>query len=321
MVFFESLALLGGLKDIFLYNRELFMFNRDVNMERIYHTQKMRVEQILLYREDLRNLFELTSGKMKNYLVVNTLTLAFTLAFFYAGKMPSNAPTWLMWLWGASLATTILYLMMSIWFAIYATITAQTLAVRLLTQWLRLPVPSQEDVARAAATAEDFEKQPKEALLRVPLLEKENMSTKATARSSSAGSLPTVGKTETQPSTHCNLRFRGNDEEESYPAMVNPVLEEMFSKRYNTFVEHFHFFRYLQENWAGYDAYARVCVVVGTTQLLSAIDYMGMAWFISDRARWGGGIFTVLLVVFSVLHARMNLLLSRPEFFRLSLIL
>jgi hypothetical protein len=316
MVFFESIALLGGLKDVFLYNRDLYMFNRQINQERIYHTQKMRIDQILLYRDDLRTLFELTVGKMENYLVVNTLTLAFTLALFYAGKMPIDTPSWLMWLWGACLATAVLFLIMSVWFAIYATITAQTLAVRLLTQWLRLPVPSQSDIAKASATAEEFEKQPRDALLRVPLVSKGSQSSAAT-RSYRRHSDPSV----VQSTVSGEMRDRGPDESESYPAMVNPVLEDLFAKRYSTFVEHFHLFRYLQENWAGYDAYARICVVIGTTQLLNSISYMAMAWFISHNSRWGGSVFTVLVIVFSILHARMNVLLSKKEFFALSTLL
>lgn len=226
MVFFESLALLGGLKDVFLYNRDLYMFNRQINQDRIYHTQKMRIDQILLYRDDLRTLFELTVGKMENYLVVNTLTLAFTLAIFYAGKMPIDTPSWLMWMWGASLGTAVLFLIMSIWFAIYATITAQTLAVRLLTQWLRLPVPSQTDIAKASATAEDFEKQPRDALLRVPIVSKDSQSA-AAARSMRRHSDPSV-RASTMPT---EVRDRGAEEAESYPAMVNPVLEDLFAKR------------------------------------------------------------------------------------------
>ena len=316
MVFFESIALLGGLKDVFLYNRDLYMFNRQINQERIYHTQKMRIDQILLYRDDLRTLFELTVGKMENYLVVNTLTLAFTLALFYAGKMPIDTPSWLMWLWGACLATAVLFLIMSVWFAIYATITAQTLAVRLLTQWLRLPVPSQADIAKASATAEEFESQPRDALLRVPLVSKDSQSS-AASRSYRRHSDPSVR----QSSIPSDLRDRGPAESESYPAMVNPVLEDLFAKRYSTFVEHFHLFRYLQENWAGYDAYARICVVIGTTQLLNSISYMAMAWFISHNSRWGGSVFTLLVIVFSILHARMNILLSKKEFVALSCLL
>ena len=303
MVLFESLAVLGGLKDVFIYNRDLYMFNKDINQQRILQTQKMRVEQVLLFREDLRDLFDLTIGKMDNYLVVNTLTLAFSMAFFYEGRMPHDTPTWLFWLWGMSLATAVLFLMMSVWFAIHATITAQTFAVRLLTQWLRLPFPSQDDVVRATATAAEFEKQPTGALLRVPMVAKESqssMAAKAAASSSTSNSQSTIPPE--------------SAEEESYPKMVNPALEKLLKKEYTTFVEHFHLFQYLQENFAGYDAYARVCMVVGTTQLLSVIGYMGVAWYVSDDSRWGGVVFTIMMVVFGIIHARMNLLLSKKEY-------
>lgn len=318
MVLFEALALFGGLKDIFVYNRDLFMFNRGINQTRIHQTQKMRIEQVLLFREDIRDLFDLTMGKMKQYLVVNTLTLAFCMGFFYEGRMPFDTPSWLFWLWGMSLGTAILFLFMSVWFAIYALITAQTFAVRLLTQWLRLPVPAKDDIAKAAATAAEFEKKEASSLLRVPLVPSTTQSGGASSSSGAglpppaggpnpAGSMRRSNSTGNLPST------RTSEEQEAFPRMVNPVLEHMFATEYKSFVEHFHLFRYLQEHWAGYDAYARVCMVVGSAQLISTIGYMGIAWYVTDHGRWGGSVFTVLLLVFGVVHTRMNLLLSRKE--------
>lgn len=312
MVILESLALIGGLKDIFLYNRDLYMFNREINQERIYHTEKMRIEQILLYREDIRDLFNLTIGKMENYLVVNTLTLAFSMGFFYEGRMPGNTPTWLFWLWGMSLASAVLFLMMSVWFAIYALITAQTFSVRLLTQWLRLPVPSQDAIVHATGTAEDFEKMPKSSLLRMPIVS-DSGKNKSTTGSSSSSRPPLPNTTSSNP----HVGPVTSHEEEMYPHMENPALQFLFAKEYRHFVDHFYLFRYLQENWAGYDAYARVCMVVGTTQLLSTIGYMGVAWYVSSDNRWGGIVFTILIVVFAVIHARMNVLLSERELFAL----
>lgn len=309
MVLFESLALVGGLKDVFLYNRELYMFNTAINQQRIYQTQKMRIEQILLFREDLRELFDLTIGKMDSYLVVNTLTLAFSFGFFYEGRLPHDTPTWLMWLWGIPLASAILFLILSVWFAIYASITAQTLAVRLLTQWIRLPVPSKDDISKAAATAADFEKQNPSALLRVPIVSEET-------QAGLAGQKPASSSSSTPPEESKGNKI-AESEQESYPKMVNPALREMFATEYPSFVEHFHMFQYLQENWAGYDAYARVCMVVGSGQLISVIGYTGIAWYIIDAARWGAAVFTVLLVVFGMVHTRMNLLLSKREVYSL----
>jgi hypothetical protein len=325
MVFFEALALFGGLKDIFVYNRDLFMFNRKVNQLRIHQTQKMRIEQILLFREDVRDLFDLTMGKMRQYLVVNTLTLAFCMGFFYEGRMPDNTPSWLFWLWGMSLGSAVLFLLMSVWFAIYALITAQTFAVRLLTQWIRLPVPSREDISRAAATAADYEKMKASSLLRVPLVsgndkgEKSSSSTdppQEVGRISSAGQLRRSNSTGNLPSS---TRERPEDEKERYPRMINPVLENMFATDYPNFVEHFHLFRYLQEHWAGYDAYARVCMVVGSAQLVNVVGYMGTAWYVTENGRWGGAVFTILMMVFGLVHAHMNLLLSRKELVTLSI--
>ena len=63
----ETLALLSGIKGLFMYNRQSYSFNKSLDQERLYHLQKMRIDQIKLYRDDIRDLFGLVVGKMNNY--------------------------------------------------------------------------------------------------------------------------------------------------------------------------------------------------------------------------------------------------------------
>jgi hypothetical protein len=83
-------AAFAGFKNLFLYNRETYFFNRGINQARIYQTQKMRIEQLELYREDLRDLYELTVARVDNYLIANTIVLVFCAGIFYEGRLPSG---------------------------------------------------------------------------------------------------------------------------------------------------------------------------------------------------------------------------------------
>jgi hypothetical protein len=109
MVIVESLALIGaGVWELFTYNRGNFSFNKELNQDRIYHTQKMRNEQVGLYRDDVRDLFGLTIAKMDVYIIVNSLMLLLAVALFYEGRMPAKSPEWLFILWAISLSEMIM---------------------------------------------------------------------------------------------------------------------------------------------------------------------------------------------------------------------
>ena len=120
----------------------------------------MRVEQVKLYRDDIRDLFNLVVGKMNNYYLVNTLALGFSLGFYYEGRVPPSIPSWLFYLWTMALASAIVFLFLSVWFAVHASVVAQMFSTRLLTQWLRLPVPGPDQVDAGAPKLEEFEDAP-----------------------------------------------------------------------------------------------------------------------------------------------------------------
>eukprot|EP00439_Symbiodinium_sp_Y106_P027511 s1849_g3.t1 len=60
---------------LFKYNRKNFMFDKKLKQEREFQEQDMRVAQFRLYREDVRDLVELTVGKMDLYLVSSALLI------------------------------------------------------------------------------------------------------------------------------------------------------------------------------------------------------------------------------------------------------
>ena len=234
----------------------------------------MRVAQVKLYRDDLRELFDLTIRKMDSYLIFNALLLLFTGGLFYEGRLPQGTPAWLLWLWTMSLGSAFFFLSLAIWFAIHASITAQTFQVRLLTQWIRLPIPSAQDIHAVSGAATDFEETRAKDMLRVPGL--------------------------------ANKRDQFNCTEK-YPDVPNELLKSDLVEDYTLFVEHFYLFRDLQKHWQGFDAYARIGMVVGTNMLLSAFSYTSLAYYLMSFMNWGGLVFPLILTGFQLIHIKINL--------------
>ena len=286
----ETLAVLSGVKELFMYNRQSFKFNKTLYHERLYHLQKIRVEQVKLYRDDIRDLFDLVVGKMNNYYLINTLALGFSLGFYYEGKVPDDIPSWLYWLWAMSLGSAIVFLFLSVWFAVHASVIAQMFLTRLLTQWLRLPVPGPKQIDAGAPKLEEFEKVSANESLRVPVIDQ------AVDR----------------------LRRRSSDPpllEEIPAAPMDPATtaDALVQEGYHFYMGHFYMFARLQKHWMNLDAYCRVCMVVGCNQILNAVTYTGLAYFALEDSQWGTVSFVFVPIIFACIHVQLNLLLSRKE--------
>ena len=150
-------------------------------------------------------------------------------------------------------------------------------SARLLTQWLRLPVPGLEQIDAGAPKLEEFEKASVGHQFRLPVVSSQKT---------------VVGGGLSDP-----------------PTTNDPLIQE----GYNFYMGHFYMFARLQRHWMSLDAYCRVCMVLGCNQILNVVVYTGLAWFTLLDHQWGVIAFVLIPVVFSVIHAQINLLLSRRE--------
>merc|ERR1719258_649531 len=87
---------------------------------------------------------------------------------FCEGRLAAGTPNWLIGCHTIALAGSFIYLMMSVWLSMHATIAAKSYEVRLLTQLVRLPVPSWTQLEGARTYASTFEKLEGKQLFRVP---------------------------------------------------------------------------------------------------------------------------------------------------------
>eukprot|EP00927_Polykrikos_kofoidii_P002189 TRINITY_DN10858_c0_g1_i1.p1 TRINITY_DN10858_c0_g1~~TRINITY_DN10858_c0_g1_i1.p1 ORF type:complete len:982 (+),score=105.44 TRINITY_DN10858_c0_g1_i1:71-2947(+) len=247
-----------GAGELFSYNRENYFFDGYRRMKAAYQMQEMRIKQFELYREDVRELISLSVGKMESYLIVNTLQLGFVVTLLVEGRLKNDADTeWFTFLIVLCAAGAFVYYVLSIWLAIHASIAAHSFGVRLLTQFVRLPVPSKKQIHRAATMSDQYEAENPSTLFRIPFAQQQFQRLDAA-----------MGDT-----TSDLAAAAANEQNAFQEGPANPV----------AFLEHVKVFRRLQSNWQCYDAYARVCMSLGTNQLLHAMTYFSLGLLMSGE--------------------------------------
>ncbi|CAJ1366504.1 unnamed protein product, partial [Effrenium voratum] len=163
----ELLAAIGlGAKELFAYNRESYKFDQDQRLEREVLRLEMQVKRFELFREDVRDLVELTVGRMDVYHLVGALFLEFCVTFFCEGRVQANAPPFILALFLLSNACAFVYLLLAVWLSMHASIASHSFGVRLLTRFVRLPIPSPSQISCLSRRLADFERQGLENVLR-----------------------------------------------------------------------------------------------------------------------------------------------------------
>mmetsp|Transcript_4681 Transcript_4681/g.17644 ORF Transcript_4681/g.17644 Transcript_4681/m.17644 type:complete len:1088 (-) Transcript_4681:49-3312(-) len=308
------LALFAGayaLWDLASYNRKSFFFDNTISQERAFQEQDMRVEQFGLYREDVRDLVELTVGKMDLYLVAAALLVDRTIVMICKQNeaFPTKTPEWAVTLNSMSLASGVFYLLLALWLAMYASISAQSFGARLLTQFVRLPYATKEQLARVTRTAEDFEAQSAHKLLKVPIIGAspgpEAVANGLSRISEAASSLAGTSGRPSDPSS-AGLPEQARDTDAGAGWNLLPV--EM--------LEHIQLYRRVQLNWQAYDAYARVCLFIGASSLLYSCLYWCLGQFLQMDGKEGVAPAIGVAVIFAsvqILLTRLDLRINRSD--------
>ncbi|CAE7441653.1 unnamed protein product [Symbiodinium natans] len=268
------------------YNRENFFFDGEQRIKREYQGQLMRVKQFELFREDIRDLMELTVAKMDNYLIVNTIQIGLVVVLFTEGRPePGVSPPWLLFLWAASGVGSFMYITLCIWLAMHASICSHSFCVRMLTQLVRLPIPSKEQMDAARVLATDFEGVSAREMLRVPVVKQQ---------------LKKLHKLVDQAGLEEGDADASNDAA-SDPGAEETMLDSEGQPVATDTLSHVKLYRRMQANWQAYDAYARVSMAMGTNQFLQQLGYTCLIGFVSENGSVLPGMCSVL--VFSVCAA------------------
>eukprot|EP00439_Symbiodinium_sp_Y106_P085760 s341_g29.t2 len=142
--------ILGGfVKDAF---PELFVEGQVVSAEQNFHRRLAEnIEQQKLFREDLRDLVELTVGRMDVYHLVGALLLEFCIHFYCENRMIEEAGK------SQSKAFLVVFFLLSNlrqalgeWLSMHASVASHSIGVRLLTSFARLSIPTRKELEEVA---------------------------------------------------------------------------------------------------------------------------------------------------------------------------
>lgn len=126
----ELMATMGAAaKELFDYNREMYEFDQGQRLDRELLRMEMQIKRFQLFREDVRDLVELTVGKMEMYHVVGALVLECTVIYYTEGRIRTSSPPFLLGLYWLSAAGTFIYVLLCVWFSMYASISSHSFGV------------------------------------------------------------------------------------------------------------------------------------------------------------------------------------------------
>eukprot|EP00437_Effrenium_voratum_P055079 CAMPEP_0181525708 /NCGR_PEP_ID=MMETSP1110-20121109/69106_1 /TAXON_ID=174948 /ORGANISM="Symbiodinium sp., Strain CCMP421" /LENGTH=802 /DNA_ID=CAMNT_0023656519 /DNA_START=167 /DNA_END=2571 /DNA_ORIENTATION=- len=277
---FAGLAAGGGFaaKEAFQYNRENFLWDRNLRRRKEFQIQCFRVDQAELWRRDVRDLISLTEYKMHVYLLVNVLLLGITVALWCQGKLPHTTPVWLMTGSALAMAGSFSFILLSIWMAMHAAVSAQSFETRLLTQMVRLPIPSWQEIEACRTYASEFERLEAKQMFRVPFAmgPQEGLAEEAEEEPAAPVDASPVSSTRFgEANRHVDpwgLEGSGTDIPELGCKMGHSVQK----------LRHVKLARQAMVFWQSYDAFARVCMSIGVNQLLNAASYFILAYYMSE---------------------------------------
>ncbi|CAE7797424.1 AMT1-1 [Symbiodinium sp. CCMP2592] len=211
---------------------------------------------------------------MEMYHVVGALVLECTVIYYTEGRIRTSSPPFLLGLYWLSAAGTFIYVLLCVWFSMYASISSHSFGVRLLTRFIRLPIPGSQQINALNARLTDFERQGRK-IMRIPF-------TKDVPQWQQRRDL------KDQPDATLGM---GEGDENFMTAVVQTgamkqqdLLEEgvqayqddevgLQQAAQNLPGKHIRLFRELQAKWQCYDAYARVSMSLGVNHICMTMSY------------------------------------------------
>lgn len=294
----------AGAHALWEYNRDNFLYDRKMRQETELKILEWRAEQAELWRDDVRDIIGLTQRKMDSYLIVSTLLLGMCLGLYTEGRLQPGTPTFLIHYYMLTLSAAFLYLLMSVWLAVHASIVAQCSAVRLLTQFVRLPIPTWQALQNMRTFAYNYEKLDAKDMLRVPFTRNPS------SKSQSSQPVPAGGTTSSKASAGTSgpidpWRLEQHVEDRDlYELQHMPALRR----------RHVQLARQAARQYQSYDAFARVSMAFGTHQLMQSICYYCLGYVaLQDGSPWASVGVLVLMCVMTISLVQLDFEMTSKE--------
>lgn len=306
-----AVAFGAGLHSMWAYNRENYMFDVPLMQAKAFQIQALHMNRLNIFREDVRDLAAQTTDKMQSYLIVNTLKLGFIMTIYFNCDRVNEEledrnliELEIDLLMSSFFCCAAFWLFTSIWFSMQTVVVAQSIATKLLLQVARAPAPlCAEDVG--APTSREFERD-LGAAFRLPFLggagrasrrsdeEGDRRGTAAPEPDLEAASAPwdvPLGMASAAPGAVSGAVGGGID--------VSRILsgEQLCRVAPTTEEPHLKLMNLLRCQWAPYDLYGKIAMVLGTVNLLRGLALFALYYFRTNQCDFcvtPGGMLTYL---------------------------
>jgi hypothetical protein len=302
------------------WNRSYYQFDVKQRWSRFVFMNKMACTQTGQYREDIEDLATATSARMDNFHIIGVMALTIATALLCPGRLGLHTPpppSWQMGLFQTNLAGAYLWLGMTMWLAMHASLKADTAATHMLTRFVRLPVPSMKALDRARRIFSDYENQSLHDMFRIPFIMRH--------KNASRGNEKTEAKNVSEgvidhddARSRCRKDFdvpswfkkeRLIDEGRPYESLMPRTAR-------GEAPEHFEQFRVVQCQYWPYDIYARICLFLAWMHLMSAwVPYNVGHTLQETRALWASFCVMAPLFVTQQVLITLDIVVPADHFF------
>mmetsp|Transcript_764 Transcript_764/g.1842 ORF Transcript_764/g.1842 Transcript_764/m.1842 type:complete len:1050 (-) Transcript_764:240-3389(-) len=314
---------------LFDYNRENYQYDAGMRFTRFTAARNFAISQMNQYREDVHGLTEMTSAKMDVMYTVCTLFMAVCAALSCAGRIGMHGcapPGWLCALYSGHIFTAIMYLTLSMWLALHASLRAQCAATSLLTRKVRLPIPSTGQLDGARLFGSGFEQMRWHDIFRTPWMKHPERAPDLPVQSDddekdgkAKGKKDMYGNSIKQKLSKANPdKSPGFDSttRATIPSWIRDeqVVDKGGGMTHDNFVydpdelpKHFKLYAQAQQEWWPFDVYARVNMLLGVMQFLFAVSYYSIGTTMSElRGFWISWSLPMVFLVAQVLILKLD---------------
>lgn len=299
---------------LFSYNRGNYMMDQKLHFARYNAGLNLAIAQMKQYRQDLGDLTDLTCQRMDTYHTLAAMTATILTALFAPGRLGLHTPPppqWLMGLFMINLAGCYLWLGLTMWLAMHASLRADTALTHMLTRFVRVPVPATWMIDRARKFLSSFEEQPLREVFRIPFTRHQRRNAPGEGRYNEGMDVDVDAQRRSRHGCDVPAWYR---KEKAIDTGV-PVESIMPYQARGTAPEHFEAFREIQNEWWPYDCYSRVCMFLMFTSLISAWTFHDLGHQLAEtRSVFAAGCCVLPMFTLQQLILTLDIVPNKGEF-------
>eukprot|EP00930_Biecheleria_cincta_P021887 TRINITY_DN1608_c0_g3_i1.p1 TRINITY_DN1608_c0_g3~~TRINITY_DN1608_c0_g3_i1.p1 ORF type:complete len:804 (+),score=160.90 TRINITY_DN1608_c0_g3_i1:89-2500(+) len=267
----------------FGYNRANYLYDSGLRFGRYMAGYGYAQGQAAQYREDIRDLTALATGKQDTYHTLGVIFFVLNFQLIMAGRLGVHGPSppgWLLGIYWTNVVPALMFLVTAVWLTMHASARATAGSVHMLTRTVRIPIPSPKQLDKARKTGNSYEKQRMTDIFRVPFVvpaPKETIPEDAPADDAKKGAT----RTKATGSSRRMPKWFQDEQKELHAGKGGPAPLK------GSTPEHFELYRGLQQEWAVHDCYARIGLLYWMSNWLTSISLMSQCHVFTElRMIW-----------------------------------